>query len=31
MFAAVGGCALAFAKYAVSALSYACRPLIVLV
>ena len=31
MFAAVGGCALALAKYAVSSLSYACMPLIVLV
>ncbi len=31
MFAAVGACVLAFAKYAVSASSYAWRPLIVLV
>ena len=31
MFAAVGACVFAFAKYAVSSLSYACRPLIVLV
>jgi hypothetical protein len=29
MFAAVGGCTLAFAKYAVSAVSYCCRPAIV--
>ena len=31
MFAAVGACVLAFAKYAVSAVSYAASPLIVLV